>query len=157
MKNGKMISINEHGFIGGNVKISQIKDGKVLSTMTVKNHGTQAICIYLRKVLSGNNVVMADRPGNISLCQESPGGGLENVGSITALFNNEPKGFEVDDVSSSCTLTFLIPSNVVSTATEIAGFRLYSKQTATLYAEINLKESGKQALEVIPGSNLKVE
>ena len=159
MKNGKKIKINEYNSILGNVDIAVLHNDKVMFEINTHNRGTANICKYLRDAMAGDYVI-AERPGVIVPCSKGTGDSLVDIGLGTALFNEMPKkSNETDDdesESSSCTLTFLIPSNILSSGVPIAGFRLYSKNSKILYAEVDLTKNGVDPIEVTPGTNLKV-
>lgn len=158
MKNEKKnnLWINSYNTPQGNVDITVLHKDKVIRKINTHNTGTLDICDYLRDALAGDYVI-ARRPGIIIPCIKNSSNQLENVGLGTALFNDLPKKSNADD-GSVCTLTFLIPSNILSAGMKIAGFRLYPKTDINNpYAEVNLIENGLEEIEISSGYNLKVE
>lgn len=161
-KSEKMINIKENSNYTGNVKVEIIDNGVLRDTIVAHNTGTIDICRYLRDAMAGDYII-ADRPGTIVPCTATKDSITAEVGGGTALFNAMPKKFDTEDqttISSSCVLTFLIPSNALSSTTEIGGFRLYSKneigRQMVLYAEVNLLANGLSPIYVESGTNLKV-
>lgn len=154
--------INEYAGMQGNVTIQEIgKNKKVLRTVNIHNSGTVNICEYLRNALAGDYVISA-RPAIIVPCSRGANGELEDIGKGTSLLNKNPTKSKLSDSddSSWCVLTFLIPSNIISSGVDIAGFKLYSKylnendpNSKTLYATVDL---GDEVLKISNGSNLKV-
>jgi len=171
MNNDIDASVGNSMLASGNVKITLIKNGEEIRSITAHNTGTVYICEYIAKALIGEYVI-AERPGIIvpfswvNQADHSRGKTLIGNGSP---YTNSKLGVSAgswDNYTDSsdpnikdggfCTskLTFMIPSAIISGST-IDGFHLLSKDTSRkLYAVVELTNP----LDHLEGdTNLKVE
>lgn len=153
--------------MSGSVKISSIKDGKEVKSVTTHNTGTIDLCEFIATALTGDYVVVR-RPlyilpfrlegttrvpiGNTSECIESK---VVRRASDWEGYTDPYDPTATDGGFCATRLTFTLPSSHVS-GVEIFGFELISADpTGKVYAIVDLDED--QHIITPSGTNLRVE
>ena len=155
-------NIRNNMLSSGNVKITLLRDGKEIGQVTSHNTGTVDLCEYMIRALIGDYVI-AERPDIIVPFYTSGGDNIVDIGNgspsigskivVPASYweNNENQ----DGGFCAATLTFLIPSSIISGST-IEGFKLLSKDNSRkVYATVKLPDDS--SISVSGDTNLKVE
>ena len=153
-KKDKEIEIKSSNKTAGNVKITLYHGDKKYKVIDTHNSGTVYLCAYLRDALVGDYVI-ARRPGIISPCFKDRSGNLIDIGNGSPYISDKKIAYDEEDVSCAATITFLIPSTLLTAGQKIEGFHLYSKdESKSLYAEVDL---GDLSFSVLGDTNMKIE
>ncbi len=143
--------------IFNNVKITLYRDNVPYKVVDCHNTAKIGLCKYLRDALYGKNI-NAKRPGIITPCGVDASLELVDIGAGSPVINDKVIATEDGDEAALITMTFLIPNQILTSGTEIYGFRLYSKDISkTLYAEVKLSDLGLGPIVAGGDSNMKVE
>lgn len=140
----KLAQIIENPSYAGNVHIKVYNKGLLYDNRLFHNTGTVALCNYIRDCLKGENVI-AKRPGYLQPCSWSTDKGLQPMFNYGILYNGHAingQDGNAGDTSSTCSLTFIIPSLVLSGKSQIHGFKLYSLgKTMIEYASVDIHDN----------------
>lgn len=151
----------------GNVNINVYRKDKLVRSINTHNSGTIYLCEYLRDALIGENVI-ARRPGKIKICHYTEAQIFEPYYSYPIKYSEGWKNnFEpLQDTSCSASVSFFIPSSILTNGMKIDGFQLFSLDTnEKYYAVVDLTkiedpithEIVDQSFTVSGDTNIEIE